>query len=41
MTINKFEKRNVPISVFMMDNWNTSEGYEFNEHYKLYARGEL
>ena len=29
-----FEKRNIPISVFMMDKWHTSNSYEFNEYYK-------
>ena len=33
-TINKFEKNNIPISVFMLDKWHTSNSYEFNEFFK-------
>ena len=29
-----FEKKNVPISVFMLDKWSTNNSYEFNEYYK-------
>lgn len=32
--VNKFEKKNIPISVFMLDNWNTHNSYIFNENYK-------
>ena len=32
--IDKFEKNNVPISVFMMDKWHVENSYEFNEYYK-------
>ena len=31
---NKFERNNVPISVFMLDKWHTINSYEFNEYYK-------
>ncbi len=34
MIINNFEKKNVPISIFMMDKWNIPDSYEFNEYYK-------
>lgn len=32
--VNKFQKNNVPISVFMLDKWHTSNSYEFNQYYK-------
>lgn len=32
--INKFEKNNIPISVLMLDNWESSNSFEFNEFYK-------
>ena len=32
--INKFEKMNIPLSVFMLDKWQSNDGYEFNEFYK-------
>lgn len=32
--VNKFEKKNIPISVFMLDKWQTNNSYEFNDLYK-------
>lgn len=32
--VNHFEKNNVPISIFMLDRWNLTNSYEFNEYYK-------
>jgi len=31
--VNKFERKNIPISVFMLDKWQTNNSYEFNEYY--------
>ena len=32
--VNKFQKNNIPISIFMLDKWNKTDSYEFNENYK-------
>ena len=32
--VNKFEKKDIPISVFMLDKWQTNNSYEFNDLYK-------
>jgi len=32
--VNQFKKNNIPISVFMLDKWNTTGSYEFSEYYK-------
>ena len=32
--VNKFENKNIPISVFMLDKWQTDNSYEFNEYYR-------
>ena len=32
--INKFERKNIPISIFMLDNWKKNNTHEFSEIYK-------
>ena len=32
--VDKFEKKNIPISIFMLDKWQNGNSYQFNEYYK-------